>query len=703
MAIVKKVEVRKNASNEYMVNRNQNLLTFNPEGDVIWVNGEAYDYNTLSPIFDKKISVLGYKSADTLNSLVNGMILSNKRIMSSGLGNSILEHGANTFHYQSSWNGNRFNLDSASSNFGSVIRFVSAGNVPYNFIWFLVKGHSNATINATYSAGRSGSNQFSHSRLYYILVEGDDFSSASAYVTGEIAGTTSGFTTPGSCVIVPSTVIPVAIDVTNKFIYCHQTCVVSTFTYNSVAYYTVSGGSVIYQAHTKQVGMIKIPFTLSEDSSLSVGSVAGSAIVNNSAFGGMHSFDNSATYYMGLNTNGSPMFMTQCENDVSPTLNYINNTVYANRKSLWTASKTNLAPKIYFDTLSAGVKTNVVALNLASNDFSGTGSGKTMYRFAPSKFIKSTVSSEVSGNIFYSFSLCFDTSSVPGFIYYRWDKDTPSNTTANLVTIDWGGENYSDHLGFPYPVEFDSYLTEILCAECFVTYHGNKYYLNVLNHMGNDAGVAAVNNTNARKLVTFEINETNWTSLTFKSSVLVDAFSFMPLNDNNTEICILRAGGCDIYNINNGVWNLAYSETGSINVVAKDDLDRLWALDVINSDFTNYTTKNQFFGSQVYTDIDVNVRVLLNGLTNTVSVVLNDRDISYSGSNISSSCNVNVYDANGNRVATSVILLLNTQNCVFASNGSNELIVNTSSSADTVVSLTIIGSGLVSISAGYNV
>lgn len=701
MAIVKKVETRKNASNEYMVNRNQNLLTFNPDGDIIWVNGEAYDYNTLSPIFDKKIGVLGYKSADTLNSLVNGMILSNKRMMTSGLTNSISENGGNTFHYQSSWNGNRFNLDSESSNFGSVIRFVSDGNVPYNFIWFLVKGSSNSTINSSYSSARSSANQFAHSRLYYILVQGDDFSNAGTYVTGEIAGTTSGFTTTpiSGAVILPSTVIPVAIDVTNKFIYCHQTCVITTLS----ASYTTASSGYLYQSFGKQVGMIKIPFTLSEDSVLAVGSVSGNAIVNNSAFGSMHSFDNSATYYMGLNTNGSPMFMTQCENDVNPGISSVATTVYNSRKSLWTASKTNLAPKIYFDTLSGGVKTNVVALNLSSNQFSGNGSGKTMYRFAPSKFIKSTVGAEVSGNIFYSFSLCFDTSSVPGFIYYKWDKDTPSNTTANLVTIDWDGENYSDHLVFPYPTEIFSYLPEIICAECFVTYKYNKYYLNVLNHCGNDEGVAAIANTNARKLVTFEIDQSNWTSVTFKSSILVDAFSFMPLNSDNTEICVLRSGGCDIYHITNGVWNLAYSESGSITGVAKDDLNRLWALDVINSDFSSYVTKTQFFGSEVYSDIDVNVRVLLNGLTNTVSVVLNDRDISYAGSNVSSSCTVNVYDENDARVATSVILLLNTQNCVFTSNGSNQLIVNTSSSADTVVGLTITGSGLVSISAGYNV
>jgi hypothetical protein len=593
----------------------------------------------------------------------------------------------------------RFNLDKGNLG-GNVIEFTSTQGVKHHLIWYLVPVIYTTGSYATSFTSYGGGCRYT---TRYVLIEGDNWTSPVATITGSLTGSVSGLVTSSG--FISAVTVPVAVDTVNKFIYCNQVCVqaaqVPGIGYNSEVNFT------------RVLNMCKIPFSTRLDGSLAISSATGSVIGNGLTKYTHHSIDASPVYYCGRNNDGTPMFINQIECDTSGYLNAsgnfqsATNTSYLGQiKTLWNASKTNSAPKIYFDKLVGGTVTNVASINLSSNQFSSTGASKPMCAFAPSKFESSTASGET--NISYSYSLCFNDSSVPSIIYYRWDKATPSGS-ANLCSIDWGAVTSTDKIAFPFPSALtlgnssNDYMPQRTIAHCFVTTLGSARYLNVLYTYGDAKNLQLKTLAGQVTLTTFQIDTSTWQSLTYVGSVAgVSAYSYCSLNDANSRIAVIAQGGMKVYSCTAGVWSLVSSETGAINIVARDYQNRVWAVDLGNySPAANPAGTPLANGSNAYAVASLKILLHSSNLPNLASVEFVNRDQTFTGTNLTNQLRVNAYDTSSNRVETTVNLKILGANAYFTSNSSTSINVTTSTTGHTLVGITITGSGLVNVTASF--
>lgn len=687
MAIVKEEKIwRNNTDAVYEIPDTQTMLCFEPNSDTLWIAGKPYDYDTLNPVYARENTALQSHNLLRSHALTQNQILSPYPVAYTALDQGIAETNLRTYHYQA-FNSKRFNLDKNSQS-GNIISFTSAQGVKHHLIWYPV-----------YSSGaRQGISQYNTHTCRYILIEGDNWQSPAAVSTGSFSGVTTGGATYHNNV---AQIWPIAVDPVNKFIYCAQVVAQNTQSYST--YYNI--------AFTKGNSIVKCPFTTRQDVGgvLAINAGSGNMIGNGYTYS-QHDFDSNPIFYCGLNNDNTPMFLTQIEND---TLGYITASgiynsgnipgTYATNKTQWTGTHTNTSPKIYWDKLSSGTQTNVASQNTASNNWGGTGASKAMYRFAPSKFESSTVAGET--DIKYSYSLCYDsTGNIPGLIYYKWNLATPANSTSGLITIDWAGQTTTDQIGHPFLTSEASgartMYPEFSCANIFLTKQGSRYFINVL-HTHGYSGNMTLRPANSKRLTTFEINTTSWTSCTWVSSVSVAAYSFMTLDDNATKIAVIRDGGVDVYSSNNGIWSITATEPGAITCLGRDQSNRLWAIDQIVNAFSELTSNNDYNTVVSMTELKPKIRLISETLANRVNVVLNDRNLTYSGSNITTTCKVNAYNTSGARVATTVYLKISGANARFTTNGSTEIEVTTSALADTTVSITVTGSGYIQLAGSF--
>ena len=697
MAVVKEFKVRRYSSYSFDANT---LLAFEPNGDKVWIKEEAYDATTLAPKFSTQASTgLTQKNLNSYHGMTIGTVLTKYPFAFSGLSefdNGTTDYlGVNSLMYTDP--SNRFNLDKGSQH-GNVIEFTSSQGVKHHLIWYVVTSPMTTGAAIIDITGFGAQIRYT---TYYTLIEGDDWTTPVASVSGTLTGNVTGY--PSAANFAAIQVIPIAVDPVNKFIYCHQ---VVAQIYNTTSGWNLAGAPYKFYSvsQTRNISIGKFPFTTRLDGTLAVSSTTGNAIVNGLIYT-THSFDTNPIFYCGRNNDGTPMFMTQIENDTTFTpstgiTDNITNTIYYGAKTLWSGVKTNSAPKIYFDKLASGVQTNVASINTSSNQFSSTGANKTMSFFAPSKFEASTASGET--NIYYSYSLCFNSSSVPSIIYYRWDKATPT-ASANLCSIDWGAVTSTDKISFAFPtaLAISSYLPQMTTAHCFVTTLGSARYLNVLHTFGNATNLATKTVAGQTLMTTFQIDTSTWQALTYIGAITVSAYSYCSLNDANSRIAVISTGGMFVYACTDGVWSLASSEAGSINIVARDYNDRVWALDVGNYDYTQNATVTGISSEVSWREASVKLLLHSSVLPNLATVEFVTRDQTYTGTNLTNQLKVNAYDTSSNRVATTVTLNIVGTNAYFTTNSSTSISITTSAVADTNVGVVITGPGLLQVTASF--
>lgn len=691
MAIVKEVKVqRNNQQATYELGDTQTLLVAEPNSNTVWINGQPYDYSTLNPLYTRECTALASKF--NLNNAMNsGMMPSPRPVAFTTINQGFGVEDNALLPLDQAFHTRRFNLDK-TQNHGNVLSFTSAQGVKHYLFWYC------SGVFSEVSAGYSYYNAWA---TRYILIEGDDWTNPAAVTTGVLTGITpSGISAQATQT---AYIIPVAVDTVNKFIYCHQATVQGSSNNLYSAYYI--------RAFANQEAMVKLPFTTRLDvgGTLSISSGTGGGIFDLANSYHQADFCANNVHYCGLNDDNTPMFMNQLEND---TAGYTSSSGmlagsysgYNGNKTQFTATRAYAAPKIYWSNLQAGNKTLLASQNTSALSWSSnTAANKPLGQFAMSKFQDSTIVGE--GKIRYAYNICWSTSGDVGLSYYKWDRATPANSTSNLVTINWNGMTPSTALAHPFPVSeasgSRSWYPHMVCANTFVTKHGSRYFINLLYTFCNATSIAA-RGAGCKNLVTFEIDTTTWTNATYVNHIAVPAYSIAPLDDNWTKIVVLRNGGADIYSCNNGMWSITATEPGSISFVSRDQDNRIWALDQTVDSFNLLSaTANYDDAAQTRTLIKPKIRLISDSLPSRASVVLSDKGLTYTGSNISTSCKVNAYNTSGSRIVSTVYLKLSGSNAIFTSNGASEIEVTTSNAADTTVNITVTGSGYIQISASF--
>jgi hypothetical protein len=164
------------------------------------------------------------------------------------------------------------------------------------------------------------------------------------------------------------------------------------------------------------------------------------------------------------------------------------------------------------------------------------------------------------------------------------------------------------------------------------------------------------------------------------STVLDIPKNYMPINANNTLMAVVSGSKTNFFAWNNqtgwasgGVYNTEFRMLGM------DTTNRIWgyAMDENNG----------------------SLHVLTPSLSVNVVIQMASVSYTYTGTTISTSATINAYDFTGSRVAANVTLTIDGTTMTFAQNGLRTLNIQTSSTIDTTVNLSIFGGGVNNIYA----
>ena len=651
MALLKSFNVLK-VSNNIHTNETNTGIVINPSSDkTVWINNQPHEYNSLFPIFKKDLAVFKKSRINTSLGFVQNCVVSKGPMIICG--------------QDSSW-------QNTSGYFGSKADSYMLKNRDLN----LEDGNVVDRTSTMYSFEDASSNKFhlilfhvytsypGQSQTHYIFVEGDDFSNPSAYTQGTLdnGGSTNSNTQLQSAVSV------YYVDTANKYFYFHTRGTGSS----SSSYRDDYFKNAVYRAsYTTSV----------DDGTLAINSLS-SVLATNHGSGTQGYIESACFYYGGKNNDNTLMFFEYNETDSA-------------RATATSATKSSdLLVAESYDVSSNSAST--VATLTTSNLTTASVAAKPMMRPRPTQFYNSTISGE--GDVYYSFYPCCDANDVVTFIRTKWDKSANSNAGSVSIancTMTYGSGSAADYIAPSLLHNNDDSLGTR--SNSWITKTGSDYYLHHLPSYGNPTNLAR-NSSTAKNLVTYAIDSSNWSTLTYHSSVQVNSLEFIHLNNNRDKIAVISSGNCKIYTWSNG-WTETASEGGNFIGLTQDAAGRLFGLD----GSSNLANESADALSSSYYFIPHKVKLISDSLPSSVSIVFANENLTYSGSDISTNLTVNAYDSSSARIAKSVILKIDGANAKFTTNNSKTLTTTTSNSADTTVGLTVTGPGPITISGSFSI
>ena len=649
MAIFKKFNVTRK-SNRYSAGETNTGVVVNPSDGTLWIDSRPYDANTLYPLFEKPCTAL--LNNKVKEELVNGFIASAFIAKAPSLqtgqntGNSL--GGPIGFYSSMGSRDHNLEADQTLNMSSNVFSFTSTGGKNFHLIMLPY-----------------GVQTYMPYAQTYFFVEGNDFSNPDAVATG--LSTIQSQSYHGHK-------YPVYVDTTNKYIYF-------------ISYHARYDNHSSYYYRSLANHVSRASYETVEDN--------GSLVLNNQTTiltpnkghslygGGYDDFEPNNFYYCGKNNDNTLMFLETHENSGSYTQQ---NATFENRvDDIFTAES--------YDVSSGTIST--VATITKSNITTASAAVKVMLRARASQFIDSPISGE--DNICYSYYPVANESFEISFLNLQWDKS--ANANAGSLVADNCSMTYStgvvtDYL--TYPITSADDLGAMTRSNLFITEVSGSYYLHYLPSYSSPAGVARQSAT-AKNMVSYQIDSTDFSSLTFHSVTQLNAFDFVHLNANRTKIAVVTSGALKIYTWNNG-WTETASEPGDFVGVTQDSSGRIIGL----SSKADNTTAAANSVDSTFAIIDHKVHLVADSLPSTVTVDFADSTLTYAGSNVSTSVNVSAYNDSSARIAKSVVLKIDGANAQFTSNSGTSITITTITSADTNVPVTVTGPGPISISASFS-
>jgi hypothetical protein len=661
MAIFKNFTVVKNGI-RYSAGETNTGLVINPlEGD-LWIDSQPYDADTLYPLFSKPCVAL--KSNKVYENSGNGFVVSaivaKGPCLSNGQDTGTDVSGALTV-YQMGSRDHNLEDDKTLEMSSNLFRFTGASNEKISLL--------------TLPYGVTTANQWVPPKQKFALIEGDDFSNPSAVAFGEFKHTGSSY---------ESQSWPVYADTANKFIYF----ITYYGRYNSNSYWF----------KTLVKGVSRAAYTTNAtDSALTLGDQTVLLVPNeapvNANNGAWSELDANSWHYCGKNQNNTLLFLETVETSGSSSANQLQ------------TSDSGIRQDKIFNVESYNPSGGGIAL-LSAISKTNLTDGSVAYRFMikprPSQFVRSPIIGETLK--FYAYYPVADTDYKVSFLVLTWDTDGNSSAgsvTADNCTMTYGSGVVTDYLQYPTKYSVDDKGRQIR-SNSFITKAGSDYFLHYLPSYCSPTSVAA-QPALAKNLVTYQIDATDFSSLTYHSSVQVNACDFVHLNHDTTgvqasKIAVIAPGALKVYTWNNG-WVETASETGDFVGVTKDNNGRI--IGISGSANNSAATANSVDGA--FSMINHKVHLIADSLPSTVTITFTDSSLTYTGSDLSTSIDVSAYDSSSARIAKSVDLKIDGANAKFTVvNGTSDT-VTTSTSVEKNVLVTVTGPGPLTISASFTI
>lgn len=266
--------------------------------------------------------------------------------------------------------------------------------------------------------------------------------------------------------------------------------------------------------------------------------------------------------------------------------------------------------------------------------------------------------------------------------YWQWNTATDAFTRNANCTLNWGGGNsqstfWLHDTTLVATADTNGHQT-IWYNETFTV--GSNRYLIFMQLNG--AGGLLDSLPRACTFITFSVNAADPRILTYHSRIPVPVTpkNIVWLSDDRTVIGVFTHTAFYIYTFTeaNG-WSQTANLPFQFSAVGRDNLGRIWAVD---------PGPNQWGRIHLIT-LTVPVTILVTPDASTYT---------YSGTTINANVAVRAVDANGNRISTSVKLVIDGGSMLFGGNNFTTT-VTTSASADINVPVTITGGGVSNIIA----
>jgi len=324
----------------------------------------------------------------------------------------------------------------------------------------------------------------------------------------------------------------------------------------------------------------------------------------------------------------------------------------------------------------------------------GTSFGQQLFKFASKTFDNPLLS---SGNkAFYVPYL-----DVNGFYHpmlFTWNVNTNVVERNTNITMAWGAGRVQGDVWAP---ETDS------ASAVNVTHNIQRYWYNETFRAADDEGVSKRYlcffqthgdgvrqdaDQRRRTIVTFTVDETNLTTLTYHSHVAVPRTikNTIWLDDERTLLGVFTWDNFYTYKFSPDPligWQLTANLPYRFESVGRDSFGRIWAVD-----------PGPLFHGRLH--------ILTPSVPATVSVSLAESSYNYSGTDIDSTGTVNAFGVSGERLAVSVKLRVEGPSLKIINNELeevSELIITTSATEDTVINIKVIDAGSSSIFASLEI
>lgn len=213
------------------------------------------------------------------------------------------------------------------------------------------------------------------------------------------------------------------------------------------------------------------------------------------------------------------------------------------------------------------------------------------------------------------------------------------------------------------------------------TANGTRYVGYIPFDMAQPTGQGA----GMKTIFAYTVDPANPKNLTYHSKIELSSVprNYVWLNDTRTLLGIFNKDSFEVLAWNDATgWAVTTTITERVSACGRDSLDRIW-----------YSTNNSSIGA-AYQDLNL----LSPTLPVTVSIVPENTDNQYTGTEIDTYVNVSAYDTAGTRIAASVKLVIDSASVTFA-DGSKAKTVTTLTNGELQVATKINGAGYTNITA----
>ncbi len=671
----------------YHISKTTTGVVISPDQDYIWIGDQAFDYTNLSPIFDKPNEAF-YPLGGTRNVFpVRGSLVSNKSTVYSPYTNgtdSLVNYGENLSEWVNA--SQLYTMDKADRiDMGGLMTFTD---------------NSGADINAmNFNAGETINGVFMYDGTIHEVAD-TDVEDTGAYNFQVEEGYTLAAYNAGLPSYISQFAI-LAVDTTNKTLLLRGA---GRKTYYAMRAYATYGTSQRTLQNFRKAELWKASYTTSGDNgSITIGTPTKISL----SYGGSAWYmDSNPIFYAGTNNAGEYCFLMSIENNGSIPLDNAgtNHTVIYDAANY---TKTNLGQYLFYKYNASTATTTLLADRRGNQGFVGNVALTTniadaqLNTYTPTHFEPSPIGGE--SNIYYAYVPCFGpkaTTPTLSFLLCVWDKANDTFTMEICSVAMAGIETISDYVTYK---QYNDNTNQQMRLNCVLTKSGADYFLSVFYSHTTPETLALNTTATWKKITTFSIDPTDFSSLTYHSSDTFPVLGFAPQNQNNTRLMCLFENEASIYDWTAGGWTKTAYEAGYFTGMTFDDLGRYWATSVSSQDIPAQSNDGNF-ASGSFKTFEVSVHVISSSLPNLVSCVWQDSgEFVFTGANLSKNLVVNTYDENGDRVAKSVRLEITANHAVFTSNGLTTLTTTTSAAGDTLIPVTISGAGFINISASFQI